>query len=142
MVCFNMGKNFLFMNKNAQVSMEFIITILFVLAIFIFGLAIFQERLLLNQNFSTSWQAEGISQRFARNINNSNLLDENSIISDYFFWNEENKYVEFGENVVRVHHFRGFSSAPFFADVNVLISDINGLIYFKKENEMVVISYE
>jgi uncharacterized protein (UPF0333 family) len=131
------------MNNTGQVSMEFIITILFVLGVFLLGLFLFQNRMLVNQNNFQAWEAKDMADRISRNINNVYLMDNTSEYYDYLYWDEGNKTVEAGERAIRVYYSSGrFSSSAIIADVNWLVSDINGQIYFKKENNVVVVSYE
>jgi uncharacterized protein (UPF0333 family) len=131
------------MKYKGQVSMEFIITILFVLGIFMLGLFLFQNRMLINQDSFQAWEAKDIADRTSRNINNVYLMDNNSEYYDYLYWNKTNQSVEIGERAVRVYYSSGrFSSSAIIADVSWLVSDINGQIYFKKENNQVVVSYD
>ena len=128
---------------KGQISMEFIITILLVLGIFLLGLFLFQNRMTINQDSFQAWEAKNISDRIARNINNVYLTDNNSEYYDHLYWSETNKTVEVGERAIRVYYSSGrFSSSAIIADVNWLVSDINGLIYFKKQNNQVVVSYD
>jgi uncharacterized protein (UPF0333 family) len=131
------------MKYKGQVSMEFIITILFVLGIFMLGLFLFQNRMLINQDSFQAWEAKDMADRISRNINNVYLMDNNSEYYDYLYWNKTNQSVEIGERAVRVYYSSGrFSSSAIIADVSWLVSDINGQIYFKKENNQVVVSYD
>lgn len=131
------------MNNRAQISIEFIVTIMFIIGIFMFSLFLFQNRTILNQNYAQQWEAREIAVRFARNINNVYLMDENSVLSDYFFWDAFDGELEFSERSVKVYYFEGaFVDFPINAIFESNITDLNGQIFFKKENSKVVISYE
>jgi uncharacterized protein (UPF0333 family) len=131
------------MNNNGQVSIEFIITIVFIISILIFSIFLFQNRFFLNQVYSQQWEASNMATRFSRNVNVVALLDENAIFSDYFFWNDNEKYFEIDDNIIIFYYSGGF-----FVDSRVLtfvdsrISDLNGQIFFKKTIDGVLITYE
>ncbi len=130
-------------NCSGQVSMEFIITIIFISSIFVFSLFLFQNRTMINQNYSDQWNAREIANRLARNINNVYLMDENAIVTEHFFWHDDLKSFELGSNVVRAYYNNDFFvDAPILAIVESNISDLNGEIVFKKQESKVIISYD
>jgi uncharacterized protein (UPF0333 family) len=129
------------LNKNGQISMEFMISIVFVLAILLFGVFIFQNRTTVNQNLSQKWEADNVAHRVARNINNVYLMDNNTVLSEYIFFKGLDKNVEFGTRVIRIYNGVNYSDAPLLADFNSLITDLNGWIEFKKINNKVIIDY-
>jgi uncharacterized protein (UPF0333 family) len=133
-------KNNKYRENKAQVSIEFIITIVFILLIFSFGLALFQNRTNLNSNSFINWEARLVADKIARNINYVGLLDNNSEVSDYIFWSENDKNVIINERTVQVEYYNGrFTDSPFFYDVNNTLSEFDGLITYRKINNQVVI---
>ncbi len=131
------------MNKKAQVSMEFIITIILVLAIFGFGMFLFQNRTSLNQTAFQQWRAQEVANMISRNVNNVFLMDDNSYYFDNIYWNAIGQSIEIGPSVVRVVYSNGQAvTAPLLAEVTWNITDVNGGIYFRKQNNGVVVSYE
>ena len=119
---------------KGQVSFEFILTVIMVLLVLGFGLYIFEDRSILNSTSLQQWDAKETAYRIARNVNNSYFLDGNATFSDYIYWFEDNKRVEFGKNVVMVlwdnNSFAdAFISAP---SVDVRVTDFNGEIIFEK----------
>jgi uncharacterized protein (UPF0333 family) len=129
------------MNKKGQISLEFIISIIFVLAILLFGIFIFQNRSFVNYGLAQTWEADNIAHRVARNINNVYLMDNNSTLREYIYFMGIDKNVEFGSQIIRIYNGDNFSDAPILADFNVLISDLNGWIEFKKIGNKVIIDY-
>lgn len=134
-----LNNNF-FKNKKGQVSIEFIITVLFIFFIFIFSLAIFQSRVAVNNNSFFSWEASQNADRIARNINSVALMDNNSSISEYIYWRNNEFSVDFSIRTVQVNYVRGnFADSIIFTDVNNQTSVFEGLIIFEKVNDEVVI---
>lgn len=128
------------MNKKGQVSIEFIITVLFIFFIFIFGLVIFQERVVINENSFLSWEAKQNADRIARNVNSVSLMENNSQIEDYIFWVNNDFNIFFSTRTVQVVYSNGrFSDAVIFFDVNDQTTIFEGLIIFEKINDEVVI---
>lgn len=127
---------------RGQVSMEFIITIIMVLMIFLFGVFLFQNRTDFNYQVSQSWEAKDMANKIARNINNVYLMDNNSVLVDYVFWNDSDRMVEIGDRTIRVYYGSNFSDAPFFAELEWKVTDVNGYILFKKINNKLVVDYE
>jgi uncharacterized protein (UPF0333 family) len=126
---------------KGQISLEFIIAIIFVLAILLFGVFIFQNRTLVNQNLAQTWEADNVAHRVARNINNVYLMDNNTTLSEYIYFSGLDKSIEFGEHVIRIYNGQNYSDAPLLADFNALITDLNGWIEFKKIGNQVIIDY-
>lgn len=131
-------------DNSGQISMEFLISILFVLFIFLFGMMLFQNRLALNNQSFDNWKASQVSDRFARIINNVYLMDNNSYYFDYIYFNDFGQSVELmGRSVIARHSLIGsYSSSPIVVPVVWNIIDVNGAIYFHKLNGGVVVGYE
>ncbi len=130
------------MNNRAQVSVEFIITIIFVMVVFVFGLMLFQNQLFFNQNFQEELDAKNVSNRMARNISNTFLMTDGSLMSDHIFWDGIGKKVEIGARSVRTFYsVDQFAETVFLGDVEWNITDVNGEIFFKKEDGRVIVSY-
>jgi len=127
---------------RGQVSIEFIVTILIVLLVFVYALMIFQSRTELNLVSSQKWAAQDTAYRIARNINNAFLLDENVIITDTIYWAGADKNVVLGDKSVKVLINDSYYDAPIYSGnyLSWLVRDFNGLIYFKKINGVVVVS--
>ncbi|MFA5931466.1 MAG: hypothetical protein WC821_04105 [archaeon] len=136
--------NFVKHKKNTQkgqLSFEFIITVILILGIFIYGLSIFQARNDLNSSSIQKWSSNEMAWKIARNINNVYLLDDNSSIMDYIYWNETGASVSVNR-VVQVYYGENYSDAPLLTNiVDWRITDLNGAIYFKKINGRVVVDY-
>lgn len=135
--------NNLNISNNGQISMEFIISILFVLMIFALGMIIFQNRLFLNQQNFERWDSKSTVDRFARNINNAYLMNNNSYYIDYIYFEDFNQSIELGDNSIIANYQNGFfASAPVIVPVQWNITDVNGAIYFWKKDNVVVVDYE
>jgi uncharacterized protein (UPF0333 family) len=140
---FLVGKMCLNNNNKGQVSMEFIITIILIMGIFIFSLFLFENRFVINQSYSEQWDAMSIANRFSRNINNVYLMDENALVIDYFFWNDPGKRIVFEERTIFVfYNDNDFIDATITSIFDYDISDLNGAIFFRRNNNGVMISYE
>jgi hypothetical protein len=113
-----------------------------VLAIFVYCLFIFQQRTEFNVVSIDKWQAQSTAERIARNINTVFLLDDNSTITDYiYFFGSDKNVLIIGKTVV-VEYLNGSADAPIVPkNVSWLITDVNGAVYFKKLNGVVVVSY-
>lgn len=130
-------------NNSGQISMEFIITILFIIGIFVFSLFLFQNRTFLNYNYSYQWDSREIATRFARNVNNVYLMDDGARVVDHFFWSGVDRNFDFGENTIRVYYSKdNYIDAPILALFESNISDLNGEILFKKIGSKVLIDYD
>lgn len=130
-------------NSKGQISMEFMISVIIVLAVFVVGMGIMQDRFNYNLAFSRKSSAEIIAFDFSRNINSVYLLDDNACLTDTIFWNDDSdKNVFFVNNSIEVHYSGGFVGTNVLTkNVSWNISDINGLIYFHKTNGYVVVDY-
>ena len=129
-------------DQSGQISIEFLISIVFVLAILLFGVFIFQNRTTVNQNLSQKWEADNVAHRVARNINNVYLMDNNSTYQESFYWQDSNRNVTVSEHSVLVWYNSGaFSDSPINAKLEWDITDVNGLLVFEKINDKVVVRY-
>ncbi len=126
-------------NNSGQVSMEFIVSVIMILMVFLFGLMIFQERSDFNTTQSISWQAEIVANKIARNINTIYLSDENTVLLDYIYWNSSNRRVVSFDRTVSVFHEFGFIDVPILAKTNFEVTDFNGAIIFEKNNGVVIV---
>jgi uncharacterized protein (UPF0333 family) len=130
------------LNGRGQITFEFIIAILVISMLFVYGVMIFQNKNTQNVVNSQKWNAQLTADRLAKNINNVYLMDNNSTYSDYFFWFEEDKAVTVSEYGVLVWWDEGsHSDSSMVAKVNWQITDVNGLIIFEKTNDEVVVRY-
>jgi len=127
---------------RGQISIEFIISILLMLAVFMIGIAIFEVRQEQNSESFDLWGAQIIAHRMARNINSAYLMDGNSAFTDPVFWNKTGQRIEVTATNVRVWwNTDNFYSFPILAPiVNQNVSDFNGLITFRKQDGNVIIS--
>ena len=127
---------------KGQLTFEFIITIVFILAIFVVGLAVFEARQNLNVSYSDKWFAQNTAHKLARNINNAALLDDNAQISDSIVFDLKGVLVAVKGNTLSFYKANFFIDAP-LATSNVFfgVTDLNGVILFKKINGAVVVSY-
>jgi uncharacterized protein (UPF0333 family) len=126
---------------KGQISIEFIISTLFVLLIFGVGLVMFQQRTEMNFVFFNSWEAKQNADILARNINNVYLMDNNSQLQDYVYWFEKDRSVEASSHNIRVFYdVNYFVDSPVLADINWAVTSVNGLILFTKQNDKVVIT--
>jgi len=122
--------------------MEFIVSVILLFAIFLFGLMIFQSRNELNSISSERWLAQETAYRVARNINNAYLLDNNSVIKDVIYWNDFGDSIVLGKKSVQVVFNDNFADASLATgNVDLRVTDFNGLIYFKKINGKIVVDY-
>ena len=129
-------------NEKGQISFEFIISIIFILMIFVYGVMVFEQKNSQNLVLNYKWNAQLTADRLARNINNVYLMDNNSIYGEYFYWVDSERSVSVSENAVLAWWDTGsFSDSPIQAKVNWQITDVNGLIVFEKINNEVVVKY-
>jgi hypothetical protein len=129
--------------QRGQVSIEFIISIIFVLLAFIFLLGIFYQNLLFDSAYEYRWRAQNTADEFASAINNVYLLDGNAALYKTIYWNEPLYSVSLGEKSVLVWwNENQFSTSPIVAKVVWSVTDINGPLVFRKQNGVVVVGYE
>ena len=127
---------------NGQITFEFLVAIIIVLAIFVVGMAIFQSRNDLNNNSFQKWDCEDLAYRLARNVNNAYFLDENSSIRDSLFWSGSAKGFFVSGNSINVYSGDVFFSVPIVTkNIDFLVTDLNGEVFFKKINGRVVVDY-
>ncbi|NMA44450.1 MAG: hypothetical protein GX950_01395 [Candidatus Diapherotrites archaeon] len=121
--------------------MEFIVSVMMVLIIFLFGLMVFQDRTDFNSTKFINWDSDVVATRIARNINNVYLSDENTVVLDYISWVGKNRSVSFTEKAVNVWNEFGYIDAPILAKINNQVIDFNGPIIFEKTKGIVVVRY-
>ena len=131
------------MGCRAQISMEFIITIILMLFVFSFGVFIFEQKTLLNNESSQKWAAQDTAYRVARNIDSAYFLDGNAAITDYIYWAGGNKSIAVASRVVRVGWGSGsMVTAPLVAPAVVWnVSEMDGAIVFRNVDGNVVVDY-
>jgi uncharacterized protein (UPF0333 family) len=131
-----------YMNNKGQVSMEFMVSVLAVLLVFIFCMGIFAERSNMNFSSNQKWSSENTVSIFSRNVNNVSLMDNNSTICDYVYWNKPNQTIHLNANIIQVFFNDTYADSS-FTTKNVVwnITDINGLICFSKRNNIVYVEY-
>jgi len=127
---------------KGQVSIEFIVTILIVLLVFVYALMILQSRSEINLVSSQKWTAQDTAYRIARNINNAFLLDENVTLTDTIYWTGADKNVVLGDKSVKVLINDSYYDAPIYSGnyISWRVTDFNGVISFSKVNGTVVVS--
>ena len=130
------------MNKKGQISMEFMVSILAVLLVFIFCMGIFADRSNLNLESTQKWSSQNVVSVFSRNINNVSLLDNNSTICDYIYWNKPNQSINLNQNTIQSFFNRAYADSSLtFKNIIWNITDVNGLICFSKRNNIVYVEY-
>lgn|GEM_PF-5869442 len=106
-------------------------------------LGIFHQNLSSGFLYNDKWRSQNLADDFSSAINNVSLLDGNASFGKYFFWNGPEESVSLGENSVLVWwNPNQFSSAPIIAQVDWKITDVNGLIVFRKVGGVVRVGYE
>jgi uncharacterized protein (UPF0333 family) len=131
-----------FFSKKGQISIEFLVTVLLILAVFVFGLNIFQDRTNLNIDSSSKWFAHETAARIARNINNVYLLDDNALVTDYIYWDDKGLAVLLSNRLIYATANNVSADASLITNSVVWnVSDFNGLIYFRKVGNSVIVSY-
>ena len=130
------------MNSKGQVSMEFMVSVFAVLLVFVFCMSIFIERTELNFASTNELSSQNFVYSLARTINIVSIMDNNSRVCEYFYWNEPNQSVHFNENSIQVFNENSYSDATLTSkNVIVSVSDFNGLICFSKRNDFVYLEY-
>ena len=120
--------------------MEFIVTIVFVMIIFMFGAYLFQDRTNFNSAKIVSWNAHQAADQIARGVNTVGLMDNNSLISDYIYWTDPDQSISFSNVSVQANYsHNAYASSKIFFDVNNAVMDYNGLIIFEKKSDAVLI---
>ncbi len=126
--------------SKGQVTMEFIVTIIMILIVFIFGVAIFQDRMDMNYTYTTTWIAKDVAYRVARDISNVDLFDGNASITDSIVWNGGGRRIAVEGNTVVVYEGQFEVSVPFVAgEVEFLAVEPRGTVIFSKEGGKVVV---
>jgi len=129
-------------SQKGQVTIEFVVSIIFVLAVFVYCMVIFQDRSEMNLTFAEKWTAQEVANRFARNINNVYLMDENSAIADTIYWRGSDKKIELSAGSVQVWFGTTFTDSFIStSNVNINVSDFNGQILFKRTSSGVDVNY-
>jgi uncharacterized protein (UPF0333 family) len=130
------------MGEKGQVTMEFMLSVLVVLVVFVFCLGIFVERTDLNSFSFQNHSAQNTVLLFSMNINNVSLLDNNSTVCKYIYWDEPNQSTFLNERSIAALFDNAFADSTLINN-NVVwnISDINGLICFSKRNNRVFVEY-
>jgi len=130
------------LNGRGQITFEFIIAIFFIVMLFVYGIMLFEDKNNQNIVFNYKWNAQLTADRLARNINNVYLMDNNSIYSEYFYWQDGDRVVSVSENAILVWWDAGaFSDSPIVAKLDWQVSDVNGILIFEKINDGVVVRY-
>ena len=129
-------------SQKGQISVEFVISIVFILGMFIYCLFIFQDRSEMNLNFAQTWSAQDTANRIARNINNVYLMDTNSVIADNIYWQGTGKRVDLSNKSIQIWFGDTFADAfVSTSSVRINVSEFNGLIYFKRTSNGVDVNY-
>ena len=130
------------LGSSGQITFEFVISIVFILMIFVYGVMLFENKNNQNMTYNYKWNAQLMADRLARNVNNVYLMDDNSTYEEYFYWNESERSVTVSSNAILVWWNEGsFSDSGIIADLNWLVTDVNGLLIFEKTNGQVVVRY-
>jgi len=131
------------MGCRAQISMEFMVTVILMLFVFGFGLFIFEQRALLNNESAQKWTAQDLAFRVARNIDSAYFLDGNAEIIDYIYWKESDGNIWAGTRVVTVEWVGGgFLTVPLVApSVTWNVSELDGALIFRNVDGNVVVEY-
>lgn len=119
--------------------MEFMLSVMFILLVFILSLALFESRITLNNSQFVLWEAKLVAQKAASNINNVYLMDDNSSFTDYLVWSGVGKSVSLGEKTIMVESDKGFVNYPILAEVDFLLNDFNGTVIFEKTGGKVIV---
>jgi len=127
-------------SKRGQITMEFIVTIIMLVMVFVFGLSIFQERMNMNYVYTANWIGKDVAYKIARDISNVDLFDGNAVITDSIVWTGGGKRIAIEGSVVVVYDGQYEVSVPFVArGVELLVTEPNGTIIFSKEDGNVVV---
>jgi len=130
------------LDGRGQITFEFIISVIFILMIFVYGVMLFENKNTQNNFFNQKWNSQLMADRMAKNINNVYLMDNNSTYQENFFWQDSERSITISERAVLAWWDAGaFSSSPVVANVDWQVSDINGLLIFEKTNDKVVVKY-
>lgn len=131
-----------FLFNRGQISFEFLISIVFILIIFVYCLSIFDSRSVLTNISTEKWSSQETADRLARNINNVFLMNDGAVVSDNIYWDNPGQSVALGKTSIQVMYNNTFADAPVVAGViDLRVSDFNGEIFFKKVDGNVVIDY-
>lgn len=127
------------MNKErGQVTIEFIITAMIILAMFFAGLYIYQTRQDVNIASVTLWNAESVAQKVAKHINDAYILGSGSAITDEINWSLPSRSIAFSGHSVKAFDGQVYGESPVItADVVFNISQPNGKIVFRNVNGVV-----
>ena len=128
--------------EKGQVSMEFMVSVLAVLLVFVFCMGIFADRSNLNIESTQKWSSQNTVLVFSRNINNVSLMDNNSTVCDYIYWNNPNQSINLSQNTIQAFFNNAYSDSS-LTSKNIVwdITDVNGLICFSKINNIVYVEY-
>ncbi len=131
-------------NVKAQASIEFIVSALIIIIFFVFSIALFSDRLDVVQSANNQWSAREVAYKISRNINSLALVDGNASTSTYIYWNLVGQEVTYSDGKILVFWQEGsfVDSLVYASQVNWDVTDLNGLIFFKKQNGVISVSYE
>ena len=131
------------MDRKGQISMEFMVSVLAILLICVFCMSIFIDRTELNISSRNELSAKNFVYSLSRTINVVSLLDNNSRLCEYFYWNEPGQTIQFNEHSVQVFNENSYADATILSkNVVVSVSDFNGLICFSKRDGFVYLEYD
>lgn len=130
------------MNNSGQVTMEFLVSVFALLLVFVFCMGFFVQGSDLTNSSNQSLSARNLVYSLTRTINLVSLMDNNSRICDYFYWNEPTQSISFGVNSIQVFNGDSYADSTLITKNFVWsISDVNGLICFSKRNDFVFVEY-
>ena len=130
------------LDGRGQITFEFIIAIVFILMLFVYGMMLFESKTSQNIVYNYQWNAQLTADRLAKNINNVYLMDNNSIYRESFYWQDSDRNVTVSKHSILVWWNSGsFSDSPVIAKFDWQITDVNGLLIFEKINDKVVVKY-
>jgi len=91
--------------EKGQITIEFVVTFLMILLIFIIGIFIFEQRNAINSVSEEQWLGQETADNLARVINIVYLSDDNFAYTEYLQWEEGDIEVE--HSVIRVFGRKG-----------------------------------
>ncbi|MCX6803176.1 MAG: hypothetical protein NTY48_01245 [Candidatus Diapherotrites archaeon] len=131
------------MNTKGQITVEFIIVVVLIAIVFVFSVALYQDRQNENQISSEKWSAQLLANRIARNINSVYFSDGNAVLTDPIVIKGLDVNVIVAGGGVRVFYPLSMSMTTRIATRNVTynVTDLNGFIFFRKIDGNVTVGY-
>jgi Na+-transporting methylmalonyl-CoA/oxaloacetate decarboxylase gamma subunit len=120
--------------------MEFMIMVMFILAVFMYSVSLFLSRSGMNVSFYKNWTADSAIEILGANINSAWFSEEGTTVyADIIFRNENRTISIFGKSIIAAWDGGSTSYPIATGNITLEVEDYNGRISFTKQNGGVVV---